>query len=267
MTHVSRLCLHTGAATVERDQLALAPMPPRTSTYVPIAHSRLLAGVQSTLEGNGLRVVTESHGLTHNGARYFGLLQVANGQDDTDFGLVIGIRNSHDKKFPAGLVVGASVFVCDNLSFSGEVRLARKHTVHVERDLPQLIGRAIGQLGTLRHTQDTRFAAYRSREIADGEAHDLVIRALDARVLPVTAVPDVLREWREPRHEAFRTIGKTGYRLFSAFTEALKGNLDALPRRTQALHGLLDTACGLVLPGVVTTPETDDAETPHEQAA
>ncbi len=81
----------------------------------------------------------------------------------------------------------------------------------------------------------------------------------------------MLREWREPLHEKFRTFGKTGYRLFSAFTEALKGNLDALPRRTQALHGLLDTACGLVLPGVVTTPETDDddaaAETPHEQAA
>jgi len=25
----------------------------------------------------------------------------------------------------------------------------------------------------------------------------------------------------------------------------MKGDLDALPRRTQALHGLLDAACGL----------------------
>jgi hypothetical protein len=32
----------------------------------------------------------------------------------------------------------------------------------------------------------------------------------------------------------------------NATTEALKGrNLDALPRRTQAMHGLLDLACGL----------------------
>jgi len=33
--------------------------------------------------------------------------------------------------------------------------------------------------------------------------------------------------------------------LFNAFTEALKGNLIELPRRTEALHGLLDTHVGL----------------------
>ena len=40
--------------------------------------------------------------------------------------------------------------------------------------------------------------------------------------------------------------GFTGWRLFNAFTEALKGrNLEALPKRRQALHGLLDTARGV----------------------
>jgi len=29
-------------------------------------------------------------------------------------------------------------------------------------------------------------------------------------------------------------------------TEVLKGSLDRLPRRTQALHGLLDAHCGLL---------------------
>ena len=56
--------------------------------------------------------MNESHGLTHDGNRCFSLLQVANGHSDQDFALVVGIRNSHDQTFPAGLVVGASVFVC-----------------------------------------------------------------------------------------------------------------------------------------------------------
>jgi hypothetical protein len=213
---------------------------------VPVAHHRLLAGVRSSLEGAGLAVVHEAHGLTGDGARYFGLLQVANGHNPDDFGLVVGLRNSHDKSFPAGLAVGAAVFVWDNLSFSGEVRLARKHTAHVERDLPQLIDAAVGQLGDLRRTQEGPFAAYKGRELADREAHDLVIQALDARVLPVTRLPDVLREWREPRHPEFRQ-GRTAWRLFNAFTEALKGHLGELPRRSQALHGLLDAACGLAV--------------------
>jgi hypothetical protein len=244
--HKANLMLHTGARTVDPAQIAAVAVPPRTRTWVPVAHHRLLAGVRSSLEGAGLSVVHEAHGLTGDGARYFGLLQVANGHNPDDFGLVVGLRNSHDKSFPAGLAVGAAVFVCDNLSFSGEVRLARKHTAHVERDLPQLIDRAVGQLGDLRRTQEGRFRAYKGRELADREAHDLVIRALDARVLPVTKLPDVLREWREPRHPEFRQ-GRTAWRLFNAFTEALKGHLGELPRRSPALHGLLDAACGLAV--------------------
>jgi len=240
----ANLCLHCGARSAARDELAAVATPPRTPSWVPIPHARLLAGVQTSLEHAGLSVIGEAHGLTRDGARYFGLLQVVNGHADGDFGLVVGLRNSHDKSFPAGLVVGASVFVCDNLSFSGEIRLARKHTAHVERDLPQLIDRAVGRLGDLRRTQEARFSTYKAHELTDGAAHDLLVRALDARVVPVTQLPDVLKEWREPRHPEFRE-GRTAWRLFNAFTEGLKGNLDALPRRTQALHGLLDAACGL----------------------
>jgi hypothetical protein len=241
------LFLHCGANNIDRERLATVPTPPRTHTWVPLAHDKLLAGVLDTVERNHMMVVSEAHGLTRDGNRYFGLLQVTNGHNADDFGLVIGIRNSHDKSFPASLVIGASVFVCDNLSFSGEVRLARKHTVHVERDLPQLIGTAVGRLGELRHSQDTRFAAYKRMELAETQAHDLLIRAVDARVLPVTSLPHVLQEWRRPRHQEF-SQGKTAWRLFNAFTEILKGNLDQLAKRTQTLHGLLDTACGLILP-------------------
>jgi hypothetical protein len=99
--------------------------------------------------------------------------------------------------------------------------------------------------GDLRRTQEQRFRAYRQHELSDGEAHDLMVRALDAQVMPVTCIPDVLQEWREPRHAEFRD-GRTVWRLFNAFTEILKGRLHALPARTQALHGLMDTACGIV---------------------
>jgi hypothetical protein len=240
----SNLILHCGARTVTRDQVAGVATPARTATWVPVPHGRLLDGVQGCLERAGLHVVTEAHGLTREGNRYFGLLQVANGDNPDDFGLVVGLRNSHDQSFPACLAVGASVFVCDNLSFSGEVKLARKHTAHVERDLPALIERAVGPLGDLRRTQEARFTAYKGLELTDGAAHDLVVRALDARVVPVTRIPAVLAEWRQPRHPEFRE-GRTAWRLFNAFTESLKGNLDALPARTQALHGLLDGVCGL----------------------
>jgi hypothetical protein len=253
----ANLYLHCGANSVTRERVAEVVTPSRTESWVPIAHDRLLAGVQESLSRSGLHVVTEAHGLSNTGNRYFGLLQVANGTNPEGFGLVVGVRNSHDKSFPAALVLGASVFVCDNLSFSGEVRLARKHTAHIDRDLPQLVERAVGMLSDLRNTQERRFAAYQAHELPETGAHDLIIQALDSRVIPVTRIPDVLREWREPRHPEFRE-GRTAWRLFNSFTEILKGNLGELPRRTQALHGLLDSACGLVRAGTVY--RTEDAE-------
>lgn len=252
----AKLFLHCGANPATREQVSEILTPARTDTWVPIGHANLLAGVIGSLERSGLHVVTESHGLTKDGQRYFGLMQVANGSNPDDYGLVVGVRNSHDKTFPAALVLGAAVFVCDNLSFSGEVKLARKHTVHIERDLPQLVDRVVGLLGDLRHTQDRRFAAYKAHELTEGQAHDMVIRALDARVLPVTRIPEVIQEWREPRHPEFRD-GRTAWRLFNAFTAILKGRLVELPQRTQALHGLMDNLCGLTVP---TAYRTEDAE-------
>ena len=68
----------------------------------------------------------------------------------------------------------------------------------------------------------------------------------DAMVLPASRLPVLLEEWRRPRHREFTEGGRTAWRLFNAFTEAIKGrNLAVLPKRTQVLHGLMDSACGL----------------------
>ena len=160
-----------------------------------------------------MRVVNEAHGLSADGLRYFGLLEVANCQQTEDYAYVLGLRNSHDKRFPAGLAVGASVFVCDNLSFSGEIKIGRKHTRHLDRDLPRMVSSAVGQLADRWHEQSRRIAAYRSHEIGDKQVHDLILRALDARAITLTQIPRILTEWRAPRHVEFRVDGKTAWRL------------------------------------------------------
>ena len=242
------LCLQCGAKHVDRTQLAAVATPAATSTWVPVAHDRLLEEVESTLTAGGLSIVNQAHALWQEGLRYFGLLEVTNGRPHDDYGLVVGLRNSHDKSFPAAFALGNSVFCCDNLAFSGEVTIARRHTRFIERDLPRVVHTAVGRLADMRGQQDARIAAYKQRALDDRTAHDIVVRAVDARVLPVTQLPAVLGEWREPSHEEFVAEGRTAWRLFNAFSECWKGRaLSALPRRSQVLCGLLDAACGLAV--------------------
>lgn len=242
------LVLHCGARHVPRAEIERAATPPGSATWQPVAHHRLLHQVESKLAAGGLSVVSEAHALWGEGARYFGLLEVRNDEERDDYALVIGLRNSHDKTFPAAIALGNSVFCCDNLSFVGQVTIARRHTRFIERDLPRVVHTAVARLADLRGQQDERIANYKKTPLDDRTVHDLAVRAIDANVLPVTQLPAVLAEWRTPRFEEFAADGHTAWRLFNAFSETWKGsNLAALPKRCEALHGLLDLACGLAV--------------------
>ena len=238
------LILHCGGKTADREQLMNLPTPDATESWQPIPHYDLLYSVGETLQRSGLNIVTEAHGLSRDGDRYFGMLQVMNGENPDDYGLVVGIRNSHDKSFPAALCLGAGVFVCDNLSFSGEVKLARKHTRHILRDLPGLVDRSVGLLGDHRRLQDKRIAGYKCHAMNDSQTHDVLINALDARIITPRAIPDVLQEWRSPAHDEFAP--RTAWSLFNAFTETFKGSATRSLPQTQKLHGLMDSVCGII---------------------
>jgi hypothetical protein len=240
----SNLILHCGANLVPRRAVSGVPTPPATQTWAPIPHSLLIEQVELALHANRLRVVSQAHSLTHDGLRFFGLMEIQNGAVHPDYGWVLGLRNSHDKRFPAGIVAGATVFVCDNLSFSGEIEIARKHTRFILRDLPLLTGQAIGRLVQRWHHQDERISAYKTKAITDPAAHDLVIRGMDAGVCSNRLIPKVLQEWRKPRHTEFEE--RNVWALFNSFTESLKqSSLAEVPRKTEALHGLLDSYVGL----------------------
>ena len=252
---LNNLYLHCGGSLVEPDQLERVATPEAVGRWQPIGHAELAGQVRRGLEDAGMKVLTEAHALNKGGAQYFGLMQVAiDGHDNDDWGTVVGLRNAHDKRFPAALAMGNAVFICDNLAMTGEVVLARRHTTNILRDLPQVTARAVGRLGEFVGMTERRAATYREREMGNAEAHDLIVRALDARAITTTMVPKVLAQWRAPSHPEFRD--RNLWSLYNAFTETLKGRLLQLPQRSEALHGVLDSAAtvnppadNLALPG------------------
>jgi len=252
----STLCLHCGSNARTRAEVDAIGIPEATDTYQPIPHSALIDLVGGRIKESGFDITSEEHGLWHPksglpGDRYFGLFNVAPAGGDgaslpDDYSLVFGLRNSHDKSFPAGICLGSRVFVCDNLAFSGEVVIGRRHTKNIMTDLPVLVNRAMGRLAHAQVVQGERLEAYQETDLTDTNAKALIIDAMRAKAINTTRVPKVAEQWFEPEHEEFAEK-KNVWRLMNAFTEVYKGiNLTTLPPLTQNMHGILDKFCGLV---------------------
>jgi len=234
----ANLILHCGAHAVERSVLESTPTPPSTDTWQPVPHAALLGTVEKVLVDHGLTITSQAHGLTHDGNRYFGLMEVHNGNENPEYARVLGLRNSHDKCLPAAICAGSQILVCDNLAFSGEIKISRKHTTFIMRDLPDLIKQTVAHLISTWHELDNQIQSYKSQRLSDRSAHDLTIRAMDGGVFCASKIPEVIHEWRQPRHDAFAP--RNVWSWFNAVTEVVKGNLAVLPGRTQALHRLCD---------------------------
>lgn len=243
---MSNLILHAGANAASEVDVFSVTTPEPTETWQPVPHGRLIASVQTAIEGSGFVISRREYGLFNDGARMFGVWTLTNHNNAPDYQLAIGLRNSHDKTFPAGLAVGSRVFVCDNLAFSSEIVVARKHTSRILRDLDRLVVQAVGRIVEARQLQDRRISAYKSAELTDGQVHDLVVRSIDAQVMANSYLPKVLAEYRGPRHNEFAP--RTAWSLFNAYTEIFKATnpLD-LSARTTRLHGLLDLATGVLV--------------------
>lgn len=232
------LMLHTGAQEVAYDDLRQVITPSRTETHVPIAHHEIVELMRYSLGFYGHEITEEHHAVTEDGARYFGLLSLKSTYGDyTD---TVGLRNSHDRRFPVGIAFGSRVFVCDNLAFHAEHVIKRKHTANARRELPGLVAEVVEPLREEREAQHRTLARYRETPLSDELADHAVLTLYRSGVLNLQRIPDVLKQWDAPAHDWGE---KTAWRMFNAATFALAGRVAENPAVTRRLHQAVDGVC------------------------
>ena len=235
------LMLHAGANEASFNQVAAVATPEPEGRWFPIPHVALVERTQNALEAVQLEVTDQKFGVWKDGMRFFGVLELRSRR--ADYSTVVGLRNSHDQTFCASLACGSRVFVCDNLAFSGEIVVGRKHTTNILQDLERLVMQAIGKLVEANIVQEKRIDAYHDTEIDNQTADHLIMQAFRSKVINVQRIAHVNKNWREPEFEEFEP--RNVYSLFNAFTSTMRTQplltLNATPR----LHGMLDTYCGL----------------------
>ncbi len=232
--------LHAGANPVEYDALRALQTPEPTATHVPIPHFRVVDLIAHSLAYHGHQVTEQHFGVTPDGARFFGVLCLKS--DYTGYTDMVGLRNSHDRKFPVGISFGSRVFVCDNLAFNGDHVVKRKHTLKLKRDLPSLVGEIVEPLALQREAQKVQFDRYKHTLLTDQAADHFIMRLYREGVIGVQKIADVAREWDTPSFDEFKQ-DRSAWRAFNAATFALTGQVAEKPRVTADLHRILDLTC------------------------
>ena len=137
------------------------------------------------------------------------------------------------------------MFVCDNLSFSGEVNVSRRHTRHIVRDLPEVIARAIGQLLNESHRQAETFDRMEKYRLGSMLVNDTLVEAMKSKAIANASIPKVLAEYESDKHKEMHGAD-TAWSLFNAFTEISKQDPATLAmKRTQRLHGVFGKLVGV----------------------
>lgn len=233
------MVLHVNAGLVERDTIRAMPTPPPTATHFPLPHISLVDMVKFSLNYFGHDVVDEHHALTEDGDSYFGLLTLRT--KDGQYGDVVGLRNNHTKKFPAGISFGSRTFVCDNLAFSGDTVVNRRHTKKLRQELPSIVAGIVEPLRQKRERQHDQFQLYQGTALTDSEADQLIMQLYRRGAINVTRIADVLSAYENPPFDW--GTERSAWRLFQATTYALEGRIAENPGATAKLHDVIDSVC------------------------
>lgn len=243
----NRLMLHCGARRVEEQELMNVPVPEPTRSWYPVSHGSVLSVTRETLMGAGYEIAREELSLSRNDARFFGILDLKSLVIE-GVSLTVGIRSSLDKSICLGLCGGSRTFVCDNLSFFGDLlEVKRKHSRYGAQRFATDIQAAIGRLGVFQRFETKRLEVLQATEAPEDFADAFILRAFERGLVPQRAFMEVVREWRQPSHAEFQP--RTLYSLMNAFTGVLTQSMQRDPGRwgasTMRLNALLLDAPGV----------------------
>lgn len=215
----SNLVLHCGGRAVTREQAEAVPVPAWTHSYRVVSYAAAIDAVHNAARVMGREITAESYGLGRDGNHLFALITLAG--ESSEYGLSIGLRQSYDKSLSLGIAIGARVFVCDNLAFSGNsVRYVRKNTLNAYPDFMSVLHAQAGKANYHYQSLESDIAILKAIPCSIDRGYELLGLALGKGVLTTTQANVAFADWTTPRHEEFSDRNLWGW--YNACTEGLK---------------------------------------------
>lgn len=233
---------------VSVDQLHACTVPPSTNTYEPVNHGWLYDEVRRNVGQRGYQIVAEDLRTTESGDEFFGILKLRSpmttpGVQNSPWDLSLGIRNTNNKRASAGIFLGTNVWVCDNLQFSAEHSLLRKHHAGTYDVLRQGIERITRELTGYRESQRVWVSDMRQWILTPSLRNHLLVQCLQKGAIKGGDIIPIIEEIAQPSTDNPEAVGNSAWGLFNAITWVGKKGFDRNPEtaasRSLALQTIL----------------------------
>lgn len=240
----------SGTGLVDLEELRKVPCPAPEGRWKPVPHAEVVRLVLAEASDRGLDVPADGMRLSasRDGMRMFGVALVEKGLGirDDEYGFAIGFRNSHDKSLSLRIVLGANVFVCDNLMMNvrgpGAFDERKLHTVHMEP--AALVSRAFDALDDAAVALAGRYDRMRETLVPLARGNELLVDAVAIGALPKSRLYDACLAWRGAADEdpsAEVDHPETAWALQQAVTAQWKRTvMTGLEHRSLLLNELFD---------------------------
>lgn len=225
---VSTFLNHCGAKLVTKGDLESIPALQATSTWFPIPHLDVVDAVERTLGAADFTIRSCQFSVSHANRRFFGIFDLQSLVAD-GVSLSVGLRNSNDKTFPIGFCIGNRTFVCDNLAFSSEIVISKRHTRFGEDRFREGIAEAINKLSDYRKIEAARIERLQHQELTNEQAESTILRAWDNGIVGTRMLRPLIDQWRQPAFPDF--LPRTAWSLLSAYTYVAKNRQRAYPNK------------------------------------
>ena len=250
--------------TVDFSGLTTVGTPQATRTWQPVPHHDIMTTVIDHAKSRNLQIDELTYELVdvykdkvqQPYPDMFARMYMKS--DNGVYRNMLGIRNSHNKKYGASACSGTSVMVCSNGVMSAEHMISSKHTPHVRDNFDQAVSNMFDNVIASWKRNECRYNGYRATELSEAGFDQILGAAIREGAINPSKSLKVYQEYIDPRHDAF--ADRNAWSAFNAFTEIHKESpfrLDQPAARGQALHNVFDAYCADAIDAEMSTFNTD----------
>ena len=228
--------MHNDSNLVDEHEVRKIQVPAKTRSYCPVPNGKLIDVIrQNAQKILKVPVFKQQFALSKNGQRMFGTMTFK--KESEEHGISFGFGNCYDMSIALRLVAGLGIFICDNLSYSGDsLRYLRKHTSNVMIDLEGMIQKSLMGTEAFYERMEIEIGGLKALPCSVNRGYEVLGSALGNGIIKPTALNVAMNDWNNPKvFEMNKTVDgiKTSYEcqpfkennmysLYNCLTEGIK---------------------------------------------